>query len=102
MQHNHQYATKSARADRIEQEIDSTLQGLQLLFDELKQRIVQNFQPEKLAQKRWIWLIVISLILWLKVHYLFKKIRNAQWPSISINHHHWHHFLLFPHKKIRK
>jgi hypothetical protein len=102
MQHNHQYATKSASADRIEQEIDSTLQRLQLLFDELRQRVMQTFHPDKLLQKRWVWLIIISLVLWLKVHHLFKIIKNTQWPCICINHHHWHHFLLFPRKKIRR
>jgi hypothetical protein len=102
MPHNHHYATKSASADLIEQEIDSALQRLQLLFSELKQRIVQNFHPDKLLQKRWIWLIVISFVVWLKMCHIVKIIKNTQWPCICINHHHWHHFLFFPHKKFRK
>jgi hypothetical protein len=102
MQYNHQHVTKSASADQIEQEIDSSLKSLQLLFDELRARILQKIQPEKLFQKRWVWLVVISFFLWLKMCHLFKIFEKKQLPCICITHHHWHHFLLFPRKKSKR
>jgi hypothetical protein len=102
MQHNHQNATKSDRADRIEQEIDSGLQRLQLLINELRLRIAQKFQPEKLVQKRWVWLIFVSLVCLLKLRYLVKNMEKRRWLSISINHHHWHHILFFQGKKTKR
>jgi hypothetical protein len=76
MQHDHHNATKSEEADQIENEIENSLEKLQLKLVEFSWRMKVQFHPEKLLSKRWLWTAILVIYGMWKVAHIFKKIKK--------------------------
>jgi hypothetical protein len=73
MLHDHHKATRSKEADQIEYEIETGLENLQLLINEVRERMKRSFHPVQILSKRWVWVGVLVVYMSWRIFCLIKK-----------------------------
>jgi hypothetical protein len=78
MLHDHHNAIPSEEADLIEHEIETGLEQFQMTLGEFRVRMINNFRPEKVLSKRWVWIAFIFIYGSWKLHGFFNRKKSKR------------------------
>ena len=76
IQHNHEKATSSEKADNLEKDIESIQQNIANLTHELLNRVKSSVKPQELIKRHKI---LFTLILFLLLNQLLPRKRKKFW-----------------------